>query len=117
MPLAPVTQSRKPARAHGMTTDGSAPRSAAAQCRGNNINEYSLGKCMSRRRNEKETGGKKVPGLTFPLVGLGASAGGVKALQTFFEGMPSDSGMAFVVVMHLSPDHASALAQVLQQRT
>ena len=37
----------------------------------------------------------------FPLVGLGASAGGIQALQTFFEKMSPDSGMAFVVIMHL----------------
>src|SRR4051812_48370582 len=56
-------------------------------------------------------------GGLFPLVGIGASAGGVQALQTFFAGMPTDIGMAFVVVMHLSPDHESNLTQILQQRT
>jgi two-component system CheB/CheR fusion protein len=54
---------------------------------------------------------------TFLVVGLGASAGGVRPLQQYFENMPPDSGMAFVVVMHLSPDHESSLAQILQQRT
>src|SRR5258708_348499 len=34
---------------------------------------------------------------TYPVVGIGASAGGIRALQTFFDGMPSDCGMAFVV--------------------
>ena len=53
----------------------------------------------------------------FPIVGIGASAGGIKPLQTFFGSMPADSGMAFVVVMHLSPDHVSSLAPILQQRT
>ncbi len=51
------------------------------------------------------------------VVGLGASAGGIKALQEFFEGMPADTGFAFVVIMHLSPDYESNLAQVLQMRT
>ncbi len=51
------------------------------------------------------------------VVGLGGSAGGIAALQRFFGAMPSDSGMAFVVVLHLSPDHDSALADVLQPST
>src|SRR5579871_6651933 len=54
---------------------------------------------------------------SFSLVGLGASAGGIKAFQTFFDNMPPDSGMAFVVVMHLAPDYESNLMPVLQQRT
>lgn len=41
--------------------------------------------------------------LGFPVVGIGASAGGFQAVQHFFEHMPADSGMAFVVVMYLSP--------------
>jgi two-component system CheB/CheR fusion protein len=52
-----------------------------------------------------------------PVVGVGASAGGVGALQTFFRHMPADSGMAFVVVLHLSPQYESQLAEVLQQTT
>ncbi len=52
-----------------------------------------------------------------PVVGIGASAGGVSALQTFFEATPSDTGMAFVVVLHLSPDHVSHLPEVIQQIT
>ncbi|MCW3095128.1 MAG: signal transduction histidine kinase with CheB and CheR [Chthonomonadaceae bacterium] len=53
----------------------------------------------------------------FTVVGIGASAGGLKPLQTFFDHMPSDSGMAFVVVMHLAPDYASNLAQILRHHT
>ena len=48
------------------------------------------------------------------VVGIGASAGGLKALKTFFDHVPEDSGLAFVVVIHLSPDHESHLAQLLQ---
>ncbi|MFM0203324.1 chemotaxis protein CheB [Paraburkholderia fungorum] len=55
--------------------------------------------------------------LDFPVVGIGASAGGVQALLRFFENAPSDIGMAFVVVLHLSPDHASSADQVLQHAT
>ncbi|HEV7574431.1 MAG TPA: chemotaxis protein CheB [Caldimonas sp.] len=52
-----------------------------------------------------------------PMVGLGGSAGALAALQGFFTSAPTDSGMAFVVVMHLSADHESALAQILQRAT
>lgn len=50
----------------------------------------------------------------FLIVGIGASAGGIQALKTFFENVPADSGLAFVVILHLSPDHDSQLAEVLQ---
>ncbi len=52
-----------------------------------------------------------------PLVGLGASAGGITALQTFFADMPADSGMAFVVVVHLAPEHTSVLDSILRNVT
>lgn len=48
------------------------------------------------------------------VVGIGASAGGLAALRQFFSAVPADSGLAFVVVVHLSPDHESHLAAVLQ---
>jgi hypothetical protein len=51
------------------------------------------------------------------VVGIGASAGGVQALQTFFMDAPNDSGMAFVVVLHLSPEHESYLAEILRRST
>jgi two-component system CheB/CheR fusion protein len=53
----------------------------------------------------------------FPVVGLGGSAGGIPALQTFFSKAPVNSGAAFVVILHLSPDHASTLAELLQRST
>jgi two-component system CheB/CheR fusion protein len=55
--------------------------------------------------------------LGFPVVGIGASAGGLKALLNFLEQLPADNGMAFVVIMHLSPNHESNAAQVLQRAT
>src|SRR5215203_3031012 len=48
------------------------------------------------------------------VVGIGASAGGIEALQEFFHYVTADSGAAYVVILHLSPDHDSQLAQVLQ---
>ncbi|MBV9262667.1 MAG: PAS domain-containing protein [Pseudolabrys sp.] len=51
------------------------------------------------------------------IVAMGASAGGVRALQTFFSAIPADTGAAFVVVVHLDPDRHSELPAILQQRT
>ena len=48
------------------------------------------------------------------VVGIGASAGGIEALQEFFHHVAPDSGAAYVVILHLSPDHDSHLAEVLQ---
>nr|GEX62745.1 two-component sensor histidine kinase bacteria, putative [Tanacetum cinerariifolium] len=61
--------------------------------------------------------GKLPSHLSFPVVGIGASAGGLDAVRRFFEHMPSDSGMAFVVVFHLSPDHESSAAKLIGQMT
>lgn len=51
------------------------------------------------------------------VVGIGGSAGSIPQLQRFFSEMPPDSGMAFVVVLHLSPEHESALSEVLRRST
>lgn len=51
------------------------------------------------------------------VVGIGASAGGVEALQIFFRSMPMDSGIAFVVVQHLSPDYKSYMSNLLSRCT
>lgn len=55
----------------------------------------------------------------FPIVGIGASAGGLAAFEAFFSGMPADRepGMAFVLVQHLAPDHDSLLAELIQRYT
>ena len=55
--------------------------------------------------------------INFPVVGMGASAGGLEALLRFFKRMPADNGMAFVVILHLSPTHESNVAEILQQTT
>lgn len=52
--------------------------------------------------------------IEFLIAGLGASAGGIQALQEFFTHVPEDSNIAYVVILHLSPDHDSQLAEVLQ---
>ena len=53
----------------------------------------------------------------FPIVGIGASAGGLGAFEAFFSGMPAhtDPGMAFVLVQHLDPDHKSILTELIRR--
>jgi chemotaxis response regulator CheB len=62
---------------------------------------------------QEEQGTEKAP----LIVAIGASAGGVQALQSFFSGIPSNTGAAFMVVVHLDPEHRSELASVLAART
>lgn len=56
---------------------------------------------------------------SFPIVGIGASAGGLAAFEAFFSGVPADAepGMAFVLVQHLAPDHKSILAELIRRYT
>jgi two-component system CheB/CheR fusion protein len=54
---------------------------------------------------------------TCPVVGIGCSAGGLGALEAFFAAVPPHSGLAYVVVQHLSPQHESALPQLLGRHT
>lgn len=51
------------------------------------------------------------------VVGIGASAGGLRALEEFFENMSADSGAAFIVIQHLSPDFKSLMKELLERRT
>ncbi|MDP1572575.1 MAG: chemotaxis protein CheB [Vicinamibacterales bacterium] len=55
------------------------------------------------------------PGV--PIVGIGASAGGLAAFERFFSAMPADTGMAFVLVQHLAPDHKSLLSDLVRRYT
>ena len=56
-------------------------------------------------------------GTSFPIVGVGASAGGLEAFTQLLRALPADAGMAFVLVQHLAPSHASALAEILSRAT
>jgi two-component system CheB/CheR fusion protein len=70
-----------------------------------------------------EPGAAEAPSLQdapgFPIVGIGASAGGLAAFEAFFSGMPADTdpGMAFVLVQHLAPDHKSILTELVRRYT
>lgn len=59
------------------------------------------------------------PNKSFPIVGIGASAGGLAAFEAFFSGMPASTepNMAFVLVQHLAPDHHSILTELVQRYT
>src|SRR5262249_38658475 len=65
----------------------------------------------SAATERSDGGGSSAPAF---VVGLGASAGGIKALQEFFTRVSAPQRAAYVVILHLSPDHDSQLAEVLQ---
>ncbi|MEY2527449.1 MAG: two-component system, chemotaxis family, CheB/CheR fusion protein [Verrucomicrobiota bacterium] len=60
---------------------------------------------------------KSAPVPGFYVVGLGASAGGLEALRSFFAAVPAKSGAAFVVIQHLAPDHPSQMVELLATHT
>jgi two-component system, chemotaxis family, CheB/CheR fusion protein len=75
---------------------------------------------MSENIHQDQSGAEMIEPHTeqdFLVVGIGASAGGIQALREFFARVPAESGMAYVVILHLSPDHDSQLAAVLQNTT
>jgi two-component system, chemotaxis family, CheB/CheR fusion protein len=65
--------------------------------------------------DEEERGNQ----INFPIVGIGASAGGISAFGAFFSAMPAGASpnMAFVIVQHLAPDHQSILTEIIQRYT
>src|SRR5579872_3881828 len=58
-----------------------------------------------------------VPGRTFPIVGIGASAGGLEAFRSLLQKLPANTVMAFVLVQHLDPEHESLLTRLLSHAT
>src|SRR5215831_1257042 len=84
----------------------------------------------SSRRNEKPAMSKQSPHhrrrgkrervetlKSFPIVGVGASAGGLEAFTALLKHLPLDTGLGFVLVQHLDPKHESALTQLLTRAT
>jgi two-component system, chemotaxis family, CheB/CheR fusion protein len=53
----------------------------------------------------------------FPVVAIGASAGGIKAMSELLTGLPADTGMAYVYIQHMDPEHVSALPEIFQRST
>ena len=56
-------------------------------------------------------------GVSCPIVGGGASAGGMDALTQLLRALPIDTGLSFVIIQHLAPDHSSNLAEILSRAT
>ena len=64
-----------------------------------------------------ESGAPESASPPFPIVGIGASAGGLEALEQFLQNVPDKSGLAFVIVQHLDPTHKALLPELLQRAT
>lgn len=65
----------------------------------------------------KRTGTESSTGSQFPIVGVGASAGGLEAFTQLFKNLPANPGMAFVLIQHLAPAHESMLTELLSKTT
>ncbi len=87
------------------------------------INNTMIMKSKSERTDSPATNpefaspAKESPNPAFPIVGVGASAGGLEALEQFLRHVPQKSGLAFVVVQHLDPTHKGLLPELLQRAT
>src|SRR4029079_9218157 len=64
-----------------------------------------------------EDSGVEAASSPFPVVGVGASAGGLEGFTQMLGALPADTGMAFVLVQHLAPRHASLLTEILARAT
>ena len=64
---------------------------------------------------EKTAGSDPNPSIQFPIVGIGASAGGLEAVKQFLQAVPEKSAMAYVFVQHMSPTHESLLPEILEK--
>jgi chemotaxis methyl-accepting protein methylase len=67
--------------------------------------------------SSQETTSPPQKSLSFPIIGIGASAGGLEALEQFLRNVPEKSGMAFVIIQHLDPTHKGMMPELLQRFT
>ncbi|BDA71031.1 Signal Transduction Histidine Kinase (STHK) with CheB and CheR activity [Calothrix sp. PCC 7716] len=74
-------------------------------------------KSQSRRTQKSAPNEEQGNSNIFPIVGIGASAGGLEAFTQLLQHLPTDTGMGFVLVQHLSPDHKSLLSEILSRAT
>ena len=72
---------------------------------------------MKRSKEKKKAAAVPGGGKDFYIVGMGASAGGLEAFESFFRNMPNDPGMAFVLVPHLDPTHVSLMPELIQKNS
>lgn len=66
---------------------------------------------------EPDSDNQNTTGFSGAVIAIGASAGGLEALERFFDQMPGDTGACFVVIQHLSPDHKSMMSRLLERHT
>ena len=74
-------------------------------------------KVMSKKQKSKQEKKRSKPDNLFPVVGIGASAGGLAAFKKLINAIPENSGMAYVFVQHLDPEHESLLPEILKKET
>lgn len=74
-------------------------------------------KVTSKTKKSPKVKLEKEVSTVIPVVGIGASAGGLEALEKFFSSMPVDTHLGFVIVQHLDPDHKSILVELIQRHT
>jgi chemotaxis methyl-accepting protein methylase/PAS domain-containing protein len=74
-------------------------------------------KSTPKSRQKQTTRTARPSNASFPIVGIGASAGGLEALEQFLGRVPAGSGMAFVIVQHLDPTHKGIMPELLQRGT
>jgi two-component system, chemotaxis family, CheB/CheR fusion protein len=70
-----------------------------------------------KKKSSEKDGSKELSPKPFPIVGFGASAGGLEAFTKLLQHLDSNLGMAYVLIMHLSPNHKSSLAEIVQSKT
>ena len=76
-----------------------------------------IAEAKTTAQGSTEAAVKKAGAKKFPIIGLGASAGGLEALKAFFSAVSETSGMAYIVVVHMSPNQPSMMADLLQKAT
>lgn len=75
------------------------------------------GKIASAARPRKQASIREISDGSFPIAGIGSSAGGLEAVEQFFRHMPPDAGIAFILIPHLDPSHASMMTDLIQRFT
>ena len=85
--------------------------------RGGSSTKEDVKKAADQRKRQRTKTNDKGGGVSFPIVGIGASAGGLEAFEQFFTNMPPDTGMAFVLIQHLDPTHKSILTDLIRRFT
>ncbi len=88
-----------------------------ASGRGRSKGQHRTDRSPALPTRTEDAAGERGRGASFLIVGVGASAGGLEAFTQLLRALPLDTGMGFVLVQHLDPDHDSALAQILSRAT